>query len=136
MYLRPPRSTRTDTLFPYTTLFRSVLGRAAFALDRNSGGAVLCTRRLSAGRKRAHHVCPCASRLAWHGRLDRACDRQPGTDRLASSTRRHSGPRHCRAGGVVYRHLSCDGLDLGPSNLGSSEESRVGKGSVSTCKLG
>src|SRR3546814_19584926 len=25
MILRPPRSTRTDTLFPYTTLFRSVL---------------------------------------------------------------------------------------------------------------
>src|SRR3546814_5060889 len=24
MLLRPPRSTRTDTLFPYTTLFRSV----------------------------------------------------------------------------------------------------------------
>src|SRR3546814_12391202 len=24
---RPPRSTRTDTLFPYTTLFRSVLPR-------------------------------------------------------------------------------------------------------------
>src|SRR3546814_13935067 len=23
---RPPRSTRTDTLFPYTTLFRSLLG--------------------------------------------------------------------------------------------------------------
>src|SRR3546814_1258962 len=23
---RPPRSTRTDTLFPYTTLFRSALG--------------------------------------------------------------------------------------------------------------
>src|SRR3546814_15887169 len=26
MIRRPPRSTRTDTLFPYTTLFRSVLG--------------------------------------------------------------------------------------------------------------
>src|SRR3546814_1797325 len=26
MFRRPPRSTRTDTLFPYTTLFRSVLG--------------------------------------------------------------------------------------------------------------
>src|SRR3546814_9740690 len=26
---RPPRSTRTDTLFPYTTLFRSVSGRGA-----------------------------------------------------------------------------------------------------------
>src|SRR3546814_18736643 len=28
MILRPPRSTRTDTLFPYTTLFRS--GRSPF----------------------------------------------------------------------------------------------------------
>src|SRR3546814_19995199 len=26
MILRPPRSTRTDTLFPHTTLFRSCLG--------------------------------------------------------------------------------------------------------------
>src|SRR3546814_5511506 len=26
MILRPPRSTRTDTLFPYTTLFRSNIG--------------------------------------------------------------------------------------------------------------
>src|SRR3546814_8653750 len=31
MIRRPPRSTRTDTLFPYTTLFRS-RGDAAFAL--------------------------------------------------------------------------------------------------------
>src|SRR3546814_4755772 len=29
MIRRPPRSTRTDSLFPYTTLFRSVGGRAA-----------------------------------------------------------------------------------------------------------
>src|SRR3546814_7698297 len=27
MIRRPPRSTRTDTLFPYTTLFRSLLSR-------------------------------------------------------------------------------------------------------------
>src|SRR3546814_10335300 len=27
MIRRPPRSTRTDTLFPYTTLFRSAEGR-------------------------------------------------------------------------------------------------------------
>src|SRR3546814_3027041 len=27
MIRRPPRSTRTDTLFPYTTLFRSIRGR-------------------------------------------------------------------------------------------------------------
>src|SRR3546814_1659024 len=29
MIRRPPRATRTDTLFPYTTLFRSSLDRAA-----------------------------------------------------------------------------------------------------------
>src|SRR3546814_19834298 len=29
MIRRPPRSTRTDTLFPYTTLFRSIEGRLA-----------------------------------------------------------------------------------------------------------
>src|SRR3546814_4157194 len=45
MIRRPPRSTRTDTLFPYTTLFRSQLdlprveakadiGRLALRLDR------------------------------------------------------------------------------------------------------
>src|SRR3546814_6466453 len=32
MIRRPPRSTRTDTLFPYTTLFRSVWNVAGFAL--------------------------------------------------------------------------------------------------------
>src|SRR3546814_7704188 len=31
MIRRPPRSTRTDTLFPYTTLFRSVSNSAQFA---------------------------------------------------------------------------------------------------------
>src|SRR3546814_11893284 len=29
MIRRPPRSTRTDTLFPYTTLFRSPYGRVS-----------------------------------------------------------------------------------------------------------
>src|SRR3546814_12581890 len=33
MIRRPPRSTRTDTLFPYTTLFRSVLQKM---LDDNT----------------------------------------------------------------------------------------------------
>src|SRR3546814_2564783 len=46
MIRRPPRSTRTDTLFPYTTLFRSLpvmlVGHVAggeHALDRSLGGA-------------------------------------------------------------------------------------------------
>src|SRR3546814_12161630 len=34
MIRRPPRSTRTDTLFPYTTLFRSIMGSAPQLADR------------------------------------------------------------------------------------------------------
>src|SRR3546814_3162284 len=41
MIRRPPRSTRTDTLFPYTTLFRSALAVAGF-LRRH--GFALCRR--------------------------------------------------------------------------------------------
>src|SRR3546814_8256389 len=37
MIRRPPRSTRTDTLFPYTTLFRSL----AENLDRIASGQIL-----------------------------------------------------------------------------------------------
>src|SRR3546814_5272515 len=44
MILRPPISTRTDTLFPYTTLFRSIAARlahplAAFDIAVDLGGA-------------------------------------------------------------------------------------------------
>src|SRR3546814_14225628 len=35
----PPRSTRTDTLFPYTTLFRSLADHRP-ADERNAGGSV------------------------------------------------------------------------------------------------
>src|SRR3546814_11257522 len=37
MIRRPPRSTRTDTLFPYTTLFRSWLVRINLAEGRIEG---------------------------------------------------------------------------------------------------
>src|SRR3546814_1890929 len=37
MIRRPPRSTRTDTLFPYTTLFRSLPQRGA-EITRSGGG--------------------------------------------------------------------------------------------------
>src|SRR3546814_2409118 len=42
MIRRPPRSTRTDTLFPYTTLFRS--------------DVALSVKRRSAGQDRQHSV--------------------------------------------------------------------------------
>src|SRR3546814_14570949 len=33
MIRRPPRSTRTDTLFPYTTLFRSIGAKSVFRIS-------------------------------------------------------------------------------------------------------
>src|SRR3546814_8994337 len=51
MIRRPPRSTRTDTLFPYTTLFRSVAGGLAAAA---SACALFVTLAISfAGRSHA-----------------------------------------------------------------------------------
>src|SRR3546814_6298596 len=48
MIRRPPRSTRTDTLFPYTTLFRSRSRRAPGARAHpQPGGAHRGERRLS-----------------------------------------------------------------------------------------
>src|SRR3546814_10569894 len=35
MIRRPPRSTRTDTLFPYTTLFRSSMSLSVVPFDRS-----------------------------------------------------------------------------------------------------
>src|SRR3546814_13843843 len=37
MIRRPPRSTRTDTLFPYTTLFRSAVVHVQAVDDRGCG---------------------------------------------------------------------------------------------------
>src|SRR3546814_5103355 len=49
MIRRPPRSTRTDTLFPYTTLFRSASGGQG-AVSARFGG-------VAAGRESAHAGC-------------------------------------------------------------------------------
>src|SRR3546814_11541805 len=56
MIRRPPRSTRTDTLFPYTTLFRSLVFRqgrsqwrlfmpAKSASQQKAAGAALSAKR-------------------------------------------------------------------------------------------
>src|SRR3546814_14376096 len=63
MIRRPPRSTRTDTLFPYTTLFRSrflhrrdlVLGLALPAGDDRTGVAHAAARRRADARDEADH---------------------------------------------------------------------------------
>src|SRR3546814_15662644 len=53
MLRRPPRSTRTDTLFPYTTLFRSTQhhgGTAALAPQRLGDGIDVVGREGDHGR--------------------------------------------------------------------------------------
>src|SRR3546814_1341778 len=58
MVRRPPRSTRTDTLFPYTTLFRSVsfhlplLARRGLAPYGEVAGVALARDRIDAGMSR------------------------------------------------------------------------------------
>src|SRR3546814_2734804 len=51
MIRRPPRSTRTDTLFPYTTLFRS---------HRNSepGVTIITRTRDNSNRKQTRYIAP------------------------------------------------------------------------------
>jgi hypothetical protein len=41
MIRRPPRSTQPTTLFPYTTLFRSVVELLSAALDEDGSAAVI-----------------------------------------------------------------------------------------------
>src|SRR3546814_9241872 len=61
MIRRPPRSTRTDTLFPYTTLFRSPC----------AAGAISGTDQGDAGRARiagpARPLCALYRRRQCHG---------------------------------------------------------------------
>src|SRR3546814_12659066 len=51
MIRRPPRSTRTDTLFPYTTLFRS-RRRRGLVVVRSGAGPALGPGRLARSRSR------------------------------------------------------------------------------------
>src|SRR3546814_19526845 len=67
MIRRPPRSTRTDTLFPYTTRFRSV-GKLVGSRDRRKGQR----QRLEL----------CDELLARHGGEQRANLRQDDVARL------------------------------------------------------
>src|SRR3546814_14353042 len=57
MIRRPPRSNRTDTLFPYTTLFRSHVDRRARADDRRHTRhrqcRRICARRIAQDRELA-----------------------------------------------------------------------------------
>src|SRR3546814_16867566 len=53
MIPRPPRSTRTDTLVPYTTLFRSVLGELSRETGVIVGAGTVLTRQQATDAVRA-----------------------------------------------------------------------------------
>src|SRR3546814_10050579 len=71
MIRRPPRSTRTDTLFPYTTLFRSLLGLSRAADRQDIGGRLYRLVALVVVRPRgggADRECRAAAALYAGGR--------------------------------------------------------------------
>src|SRR3546814_20742453 len=92
MIRRPPRSTRTDTLFPYTTLFRSTACAVDAGRSRQVPG-----RRLSDGPGLDRRQPP-----------DRGCDLRAGAARTDPRLHGRDGGQHTairaserRAGGAV-----------------------------------
>src|SRR3546814_4286752 len=92
MIRRPPRSTRTDTLFPYTTLFRSQGGRS---IQRQAAGDGKRANAIAAWRKRTAKEDDVAADGA--GAAQRCC-----------ANARHSGG--CR---LVAVHQQRAGVDSG-----------------------
>src|SRR3546814_1046420 len=58
MIRRPPRSTRTDTLFPYTTLFRSEAGIRLHSCDHPLGCVLHSSMRRAKHRKHCRNGYP------------------------------------------------------------------------------
>src|SRR3546814_17326212 len=113
MRRRPPRSTRTDTLFPYTTLFRSPdvprHAGATFASVGDQGALSRITKR-----HREIDLCPPARhrvRLAGSANLS--------GDRAETAYRPWTVEARCPARSIRQSRRS--------------EERRVGKECVSTC---
>src|SRR3546814_12182794 len=74
MVLRPPRSTRTDTLFPYTTLFRSANLQTLARIEQQYGvpGAIIVAiygHETAYGQvKGTFDLAEALATLAWEGR--------------------------------------------------------------------
>src|SRR3546814_17121706 len=116
MLRRPPRSTRTDTLFPYTTLFRSNGDvRRRTSSDGRRDPRPLATERKSGRVRRRPYRSGTAPRRG-HRRLDR-----PAYPRVLESTR-------TRRDAVL--------VDGEAEAAQRSDERRVGKEGVSRCRYG
>src|SRR3546814_10285104 len=85
MIRRPPRSTRTDTLFPYTTLFRSRGGAGA---DRPGLSQTVAARERSPD-PRFLSAAACARKRLWRLRHQgRAARREPAEPHRCADHRR------------------------------------------------
>src|SRR3546814_2630706 len=65
MIRRPPRSTRTDTLFPYTTLFRSPLGSLHWPMTAFSMIAVAASWLIVLRKYRHKSHCHSQAAVRW-----------------------------------------------------------------------
>src|SRR3546814_9108721 len=110
MIRRPPRSTRTDTLFPYTTLFRSQI------LDRREAAARIF------GQEDADRDLAVGEREFGGVLIDIAQRRD--ADRLAERLRRHAefgGEVHARVDDDFgARNVALDPRDRKSTRLNSS----------------
>src|SRR3546814_4108856 len=96
MIRRPPRSTRTDTLFPYTTLFRSLVEIHAGLLE-----ALAPVDQVALGPQPRHVLVAATHRLDQHAvRLDQALRA------LRAAANRHLGGRIDQHVGRSEEHTS------------------------------
>src|SRR3546814_13966440 len=122
MIRRPPRSTRTDTLFPYTTLFRS-LARLRAEVDGGAHPATVVAAR-SSGIFWKERDAVTAQLHIWDSvRIARLMSRLLDCERALKA----SGT----AGGMLFRKLMTDIAHT----AARSEERRVGKGGCRTVSM-
>src|SRR3546814_20651179 len=117
MLRRPPRSTRTDTLFPYTTLFRSGLAVRPRHRDAGCGKAMEEARRDM--REGAARIGIGDMYRALHPRF------RPRDDRDRA--------RFDRCGNKIL-HVEFFAAAGAENRAGRSEERRVGKEGVRKCR--
>src|SRR3546814_14294710 len=119
MIRRPPRSTRTDTLFPYTTLFRSLAGKREVGVVASGG--------LAQRFPGLHRDLSVRLRRQGQDRLDCVNVRQDARLALRDALIED---------GSVEASEKLDGLSHAPVDAfaSRSEERRVGKECVSTCR--
>src|SRR3546814_17960757 len=127
MIRRPPRSTRTDTLFPYTTLFRSPPAqRQPFieALSAMTDPADSQVRIVIAVRADFYAACAQEPWLA-----ERFTDNQVLVGPMSPAELRRAITEPARRAGLYLERNLVDAI----IDEARSEERRVGKECVSTC---